>query len=445
MKITIVGAGRVGVHLAKYFADEQQDVFLIDRQESHLSLLESDFNLRTFVGEPTDLFTLKEAGADIADVFVAVTANTAENLVSCAMAKSMGARKTIARVDRFSYIDSFSKDVMKQMGVDHVVFPDSLAADSVVEALVHPWTKGWTEFENGSIVQIAVRVEQDSPIAGMYLKDLSEESHIMHISAVRRKHLTLIPRGDHCILPNDTLYITALPHAIEKVKKMLGVKPFEIRNVILMGGSAVSELTVKLSNRRFSYVIIEKNQSRCRELIKSVPESEIICGDASEQDVLEEAGIKECDAFVALTDITEGNILSCLTAKDLGVKNVIAEIEKEQLISKAETFFIDSIINKPVITANAIFQIILDSNVDSSKCFTLPDAEVGRMQINANSFLTKDKVMNLRLPHELTFAAMIREGRGEMVTGATQFREGDIVIVFCTNGALKKVEKLFRK
>ena len=212
-----------------------------------------------------------------------------------------------------------------------------------------------------------------------------------------------------------------------------------------MGGSAVSELTTTLCDKKLSFVIVEKNRERCLELTRDCPDCEIICGDASEYDVLEEAGIGKCDAFVALTDNTEANILSCLTATDLGVRKNIAEVEKEQLMPKAESFLIGSIFNKPILTANAIFQIILDSNVDSSKCFALPDAEVGRLQVKANSFLTKDSVMNLKLPREVTFAGMIRGDEGMMVTGTTRFEEGDTVIVFCMAGSLKKVEKLFGK
>lgn len=445
MKITIVGAGRVGVHLAKYFSDEQQDVFLVDNDPVHLRILESDFNLRTFLGEPTDFNILREANAEKADIFVAVTANTSENLVACAMAKSMGARKTIARVDKFNFIDASNEEVVRRMGVDHVVFPDFLSAEAVIGSLTHAWCRGWSEFEDGSIILVAVTVNDSSPIAGLQLKDLYSESRVLHISALRRNHKTIIPRGDDKIENGDILYITAIPAAIGKIRDIMGVSSIEIRKVILMGGSMVSELAVGLSGRKFSYVIIEKNIERCRELTERCPDCDIICGDASEYDVLEEAGINKCDAFIALTDNTESNILSCLTARDVGVHKIIAEVEKEQLIPKAESFQLDAIINKPMITANAIFQLILDADVDSSKCFALADAEVGRLQVRPGSFLTKDCVKDLRLPHELTFAGMVRDGRGEMVTGITKFMPGDTVIVFCLPGALKKVEKLFGK
>ena len=445
MKITIVGAGRVGLHLSKYFADEQQDVFLVDSDPKHLTILESDFNLRTYCGEPTDFETLRDANSENADIFVAVTANAAENIVACSMAKSMGAKRTIARVDRYNYILPSNAPVVKRMGVDHVVFPDFLAAQSIISSLEHAWSKDWSEFERGAIIMVAVDVNERSKIQGYRLRDLFSENRSLHISALRRNHRTIIPHGDDMILSGDTLYITLTATGLDKVMDLINVEPHTVRNIILMGGSTVAELIARTAHRKFSCTIIEKDNEKCRRLMVSCPDSEIICGDGSELDVLEEAGICKCDAFVALTDNTESNILSCMTAEDLGVRKNIAEVEKEQLIEKAESFRVDTIINKPIITANAIFQLILDADVDSSKCFILPDAEVARITVKDDSFLTKGKVKDLKLPAELTLAGLIREGEGEMVTGTTQFAPGDTAIVFCMAGALKRVEKLFGK
>ncbi|MCH5239987.1 MAG: Trk system potassium transporter TrkA [Muribaculaceae bacterium] len=445
MNITIVGAGRVGVHLAKYFSDEHQDVFLVDSDRNHLSVLESDFNLKTFQGQPIDFRTLREANTENADIFVAVTADTATNLVTCALAKSMGAKKTIARVDKYDFIEKINSPVIKNMGVDHVVYPDYLSALSVISALEHSWSYGWNDFNDGLIVMVAVTVDEDSPIVGFKLKDMYKESRNMHISALRRGSKTIIPHGEDYIVAGDVLYITTVQQGIEKVKTVTGKNDSVIKKVILMGGSKVAELTTRIAGKRYSFVIVEKNIERCRELTESCPEAEIIFGDGSDEDVLEEAGINNCDAFVALSDSSESNILGCLTANDKGVKRTVAEVEKEQFIPKAESFNIGAIINKPIITANSIFQIILDSDYSSSKCFAMKDAEVARMEIKEGSSLTKMPVKDLRLPKELSFAGLIRDGKGEIVTGNTVFQAGDNVIVFCLNGSLNKMEKFFRK
>lgn len=445
MNITIVGAGRVGIHLAKYFSEEHQDVFLIDNDRTHLSVLESDFNLRTFYGEPIDFKTLREANTEKADIFVAVTSDTATNLVTCAMAKSMGAKKTIARVDKYDFLEKTNAGVIGEMGVDHIVYPDYLAALSVISSLDHPWSYGWNDFNDGAIVMVAVTVTENSPICGLLLKDMYKDNRTMHISALKRGSKIIIPHGEDKIEQNDILYITTIPEGLEKVRALTGKEEKPIRNVILMGGSNVAELLVKLAGKRFSFVIVDKNLGRCRKIAENCGDAEVIYGDGSEQDVLEEAGLNNCDAFVALSDSSESNILGCLTALDSGVTRTVAEVEKEQYIAKAEAFHIGAIVNKPIITANSIFQIILDSDQSSSKCFAMKDAEVAKMEIREGSSLTKQSVKELKLPKELTFAGLIRNGEGEIVTGNTVFQPGDSVIVFCLNGSLDKVERLFKK
>lgn len=445
MNITIIGAGRVGVHLAKYFSDEHQDVFLVDNNRNNLTNLESDFNLRTFQGHPLDFKTLRDANTDNADIFVAVTASTADNLVACALAKSMGAKKTIARVDKYDFLHSSNFNVVKNMGVDHVVYPDYLAALSVISALENPWCNDWKDFGNGAIIMTAVTVTEASPIVGHFLKDMYPESRTMHISALKRNFKTIIPRGDDKIMANDILYITTIPEGLEKVMYITGRNTSRINKVILMGGSSTAEITANLAAGKFDFTIVEKDIVRCRKLTETCPECEIIYGDGSEEDVIEEAGVGRCDAFVTLTDSSESNILGCLTAQERGVTRTIAEIEKEQFIAKAEAFSIGAIINKPIITANAIFQLILDNDPTSSKCFAMKDADVASIEINPDSKLTKRPVKELSLPRELTFAGMIRDGQGSIVTGDTMFRPGDNVIVFCLSGSLNKVEKLFGK
>ena len=445
MNITIVGAGRVGLHLAKYFADEHQDVFLVDNNRDNLSVLESDFNLHTSVGEPIDIKTLRDANAENADIFVAVTADTATNLVTCALAKSMGAKKTIARVDKYDFLEDTNSSVVCNMGVDHVVYPDYLAAQSILSALDHSWSYGWNEFDNGTIVMVAVKVNENAPISGCKLKDMYKQSRNMHISALKRHSSTIIPHGEDYIQPNDILYITTVPEGVEKAMEITGKTNLPIKKVVIMGGSTVAQIVANLASKRYSFVIVEKNIERCRKLTELCQDADIICGDGSELDVLEEAGINNCDAFIALSDSSESNILGCLTAQDIGVKRTVAEIEKENYIAKGETFNIGAIINKPIITANSIFQIILDSDQSSSKCFAMTDAEVAKMEIRGHSSLTKNPVKDLKLPKDLNFAGLIRDGKGEIVTGNTVFQPGDSVIVFCLNGSLEKVEKLFRK
>lgn len=444
MRITIAGAGRVGTHLAKYLSGEHQDITVVDEDPAKLAALDSDFNLLTVEGNPMSFSALREANAAKADLFIAVTPVSAENIVACATAHSMGAKRTVARVDRYDYIDRANAEVMRRMGVDTAVFPEFLAGKRILSALEHSWSSEWYEFYRGEIIMVGVRVDTDAPIVGHELKDYISEKGF-HVSAVRRNHASLIPRGDFRAEAGDMLFITTTRCNIGQVREEAGKVDHPVRKVIIAGGNLMAELTARHGASRFSFTIIEKDPERCRQLARSCPHAAVVCGDAGDNDVLLEAGFATADAFVALSDGAAGTIIACITASEGGVTKTIAEIEREQYIPKAEAFGIGTIINKQLIASNTIFQLMIDADSSSSKCLALPDADVARMTVRKDSFLTSAPVKDLRLPPELTFAGMIRGGKGFLVVGGTRFEPGDQVLVFCLSGALHKVEKLFNR
>lgn len=457
MRITIAGAGKVGTHLAKYLSSESQDIYVIDAERDNLSALDLDFNLMTVEGNPTDFSVLRRGRADSADMFIAVTPVTSDNLVACSMAKSMGARLTVARVDRSDYFEDRNRIVLEGMGVDRVIFPEMLASLVILDALRHPWTRVWHQFPDADIVMLAVRIGNGAPVAGKRLRDLADMSGLMHVSAVRRHpdHKgwndrktfrtvnTVIPRGDTLVEEGDVLYVTTLKKGIPKVMELCGKHSSGIRKVLVSGSGKLARTLVTLGKDDFSYTIIEPDPDMCRELTRRCPHCRIINGDTADDSALAEAGLLSANAFLALSDSDESNIVCSLTAIEAGVGKQIAEIERLELISRAEMLGIDTIINKQTITTNAIFQLMLDADASTSRCLPLDDAEVGRLTVSAGSVLTQGAVKDLDLPPELTLAGLIRNGNGALVTGSTRLLPGDNVIVFCLGGALHKVEKLF--
>ena len=194
---------------------------------------------------------------------------------------------------------------------------------------------------------------------------------------------------------------------------------------------------------KFKMKIIEADIDVCRRLPELCPDVEIVHGDARNIDVLVDEGIDETDAFIALSDSSEANILACLTAKELEVKKTIAEVENMHFISQAENLNIGTIINKKLLASSKIFQLLLDSDASTSRCLALADAEVAEIEARPGSKITKAPVKDLRLAREMTIAGLVREGKGMLVTGNTVIRPGDFVVVFCLSGMLHKVEKLF--
>jgi len=443
MKITIVGAGLIGTHLAQYLSGEQMDIYIIDKDASKLTMLDSEYNLMTIVGDGTEFDILHHAEVEKCDLLIAVTDVTERNIVICGIAKSMGARMTVARVDRSDYIESKSETVLGTMGVDKVIFPEYLLAKGIIESLKHPWTRSWYEFNNGRMILMGIRLVENTPLCGKFLRDLSPDQRFFHVVALRRHFTTLIPTGDCQLLPNDILYVTTTASKQEELAQITGKQVFEIKHVLIAGGGKTVEMILNSAPKSFKITVIEKDPSRAQELIQHCPGREIIVGEASEPNVLEEAGLSTADAFVSLTDSSEGNILSCLVAKDMGIKKTVAHIAHPNLFNMGESFNIGTIINKQRLMANTIFQLMIDSGSLSSKCLVLPDADMLRLEIKEGSKITRAAVKDLKLPREISFAGLIREGQSELVTGKTEFRVGDHVLVVCLKGGMKKAQQLF--
>ncbi|MCM1021520.1 MAG: Trk system potassium transporter TrkA [Muribaculum sp.] len=444
MKIVIAGAGEVGSHLARLLSREKQDVLLIDSNSERLAVLDSDNNMMTVKGRPISFDTLRRAGTSQCDLFIAVTPDETQNILACSIAKSIGAKKTLARIDNYEFLNKDNGDYFTRLGVNALVYPEYLAAHEIITALHRNWVRHWFEIHDGKLIIVGVKVRDNARIIGMHLKEFAMVEHNFHVAAIKRRHETIIPRGDDRILPNDILYFATTHEFVNELIDLCGKKQHRIRRVLVMGGSRIALCLSALAGNEFKIKLIESDLSKCRLLPESCPECEIIYGDARDIDTLRDEGIADTDAFIALSDSSETNILTCLTAKELGVNKTIAEVEDLQFISEAENLNIGTIINKKLIASSSIFQLLLDADTGSSKCLALADAEVAEIEIKPKSKVTRGPVRSLDLPYGMTIAGMIRDGEGMLVTGNTTLMPGDHVVVFCLGGALHKIEKLFK-
>lgn len=443
MNIVIAGCGEVGSHLAKLLASEDQDIILVDDDSERLARLDANYNLMTVLGKPTSFASLKEAGAGSSDLFIAVTPYESNNILACSIAKKLGAQRTVARIDTYEFLDPRNERYVKSMGVDSVIYPEYVAAEEIITALNRNWIRNWFELHNGRIILAGVKIRAGAPIEGMKLRDFASANRNFHVAAIKRNHETIIPRGDDAITPGDIVYFTTTHDHIDDLIVIAGKSAFKIRKVFIMGGSKMAVRLVNLAGDRFKFTIIEENIDVCRQLPAKCPDCEIIHGDGRDSELLQDIGIGDADAFVALTGSSEANILTCLTAKELGVRKTVANVESIQLISQAENLNIGTVVNKKLLASSSIFQLLLDADSSTSKCLALADAEVAELVVKPGSKLTKAPVKDLKLPRDLTLAGLIRGDEGRLITGMTQLVAGDHVLVFCLGGAIHKVEKLF--
>ena len=444
MKIVIAGAGDVGTHLAKLLSREEQDVILIDSDPAPLAIIDANYNLLTQRGKPASFTTMRKAGVDECDLFIAVTPDEDKNLLSCSMAKTLGARKTVARIDNYEFLRDQHRTYFNDLGIDALVYPEFLAAKEIVNSLRRNWVRNWFEIHGGKLVIVGVKIRDNARIVGMQLKQFAMVEHNFHVAAIRRKNETLIPRGDDHILSGDILYFSTTPSHLQELVELCGKVEHNIKKVLVMGGSRIAVCLAMIASDEFKIKLIETDKEKCYRLPEKCPDIEIIHGDARDVDILQEEGIGDTDAFVALSDSSEANILACLTAKEFGIKKSIAEVEDIQFIPTAENLNIGTVINKKLIASSRIFQILLDADETSSKCLALTDAEVAEIEVRPNSRITRGPVYTLQLPHDMTIAGLIRNGAGMAVKGDTTILPGDSVVVFCLSGALHKVERLFK-
>ncbi|MCH5328229.1 MAG: Trk system potassium transporter TrkA [Coprobacter sp.] len=443
MKIIIAGAGEVGTHLAKLLSREDQDIILVDSDVEKLQWIDANYNLMTVVGSPTSFKSLKQAGVNRADLFIAVTPFESRNITACMIASSLGAAKTVARIDNYEYMLPENQTFFKKMGVDVLIYPEMLAAQEIVTALKRTWVRNWFELGNGELILIGTKLDEQAHILNRKLADLTREHNYYHIAAIKRKNETIIPRGNDIIQADDIVYFTTTPEHIQDIRQLTGKSETEVRKVMIMGGSRIAIRLADIAPEYLKIKLIEEDKSKSYKLVEKMNGAVIIQGDGRDIELLKEEGITDIDAFIALTDSSETNILSCLTANGLGVTKTIAEVENLSFITVAEGLNIGLVINKKLLAASRIYQLLLDEDDTNVKCLSLADAEVAELVAKEGSKITKEKVKDLSLPKDLTIGGMIRDGKGVIVNGNTQIQPNDRILVFCLDTAIRKIEKLF--
>ncbi|MCD6347317.1 MAG: Trk system potassium transporter TrkA [Bacteroidales bacterium] len=446
MKIIIAGAGEVGTYLAKMLSIENHEIVVIDTDIERLNSLDSHLEVMTLQGSSASIETLKEAGVCKADLFLSVAPTEELNITSGILSKKLGARKTIARIDSPEYLKSANKELIKSMGIDSLIYPEQLAAKEVVGLLNQTGTTEVVDFSSGKLMLVVVRLGENAPIVNHTLLEAAELNSDLNYRAVAitRDGNTIVPRGSDIFKVNDVVYVITSQAGIPKLMRFSGKQNIHIRNIMIVGGSRIGAQIAKVLQHRSNIKLIEIERTRSFKLADELDKTMVIRGDGSEFDLLIEEGIKEMDAFIAVTGNSETNILTCLLAKKLGVKKTIAEVENIEYIGLAENIGIDSIINKKFIAASHIFGFTMNAQISSVKCLTGTDAEVLEISPNEGSRITKAPLSELDFPEEAIVGGVVRGKSGFIASGDTHIRSTDKVIVFTLPSVIAKVEGFFK-
>jgi len=446
MKIIICGAFDIGIHLAKMLSTNHEDIILIDDNEERLALIGSSFDLLTINASPTSVKALRNAGADLADLFVAVTPDECLNITACVLAKAIGAKKTVAKINNNEYIEQDLKGLLNKLGIDSVIYPELLAAKDISNSLEMSWVRQRLDIHDGALVMLTIKLRETCEILNNPLKNLCGPDDPYHVVAIKRQNETIIPGGNDELKLYDLVFFMTTPEYIPYIRKIVGKEYYvDVQNVFVMGGGNTAVCAVNSLPSYLNVKLFEINEKRCEELndLLDSDRTLIINGDGRDIQLLTEEGIKQAQAFVSLTDNAETNILACLTAKRLGVRKTIAMVEHVDYVNIAESLDIGTIINKKSIAASHIYQMMLDDNVNNMRFINSVNADVAELIPKENSKVTKRPMKDLGLPKGITFGGLVRNNKGLLISGDTQIQSGDIVMVFCQDHKMKLVEKYF--
>ncbi|MDG1452398.1 MAG: Trk system potassium transporter TrkA [Polaribacter sp.] len=447
MKIIIAGAGDVGFHLAKLLSYESQDTYIIDFDGEKLEYLNSHLDIITKKGDATSIKLLKEIGVDSADLLIAVTDSQNTNFTISVIGKSLGAKKTIARIDNSEFLNECEVD-FKKFGLDFMISPQELAANEIKMLLDQSSFNDTVAFESGVFNVMGTLLTHNSPIIDLTVKEASHSFPSIDFTtiAIKRQGVsqTIIPRGDTRYELEDQVYFCVPNYSMKDLYPILGKKQFNIKNVMILGGSSIGQKTARnLCKNNFKVKLIEINREKAGLLAEELSDTLVISGDGRDLELLEEENIRETDAFIAVTGNSETNIMSCLVAKSKGVKKTIALVENMDYIDISQTIGIESLINKKLIAASNIFRHIRKGEILALANLHNIDAEVFEFEVKQGAKVTEHPIKELRFPREAVFGGIIRNKKAIMASGDMQIQTGDKVIVFCLPEAIHTVERLF--
>lgn len=445
MNIIIAGDGEVGFHLAKMLSGENHNITVVDPHQELLKMIESHTDLLTITGDSSSISVLEQANVKKADLLISVVHDEKINITTCAIGKKLGARRTIARINNVEYLTNENRELMRSIGIDSMVCPERIASKEIVKLIKQPAATEIYDFTDNKLSLILLRLDEKAPVLNKTLNQIASENAKLDFRAVaiHRNQKTIIPKGDDMFKNGDLAYVITKPNAIDSLMKLGGKETIDIRNVMIVGGGRIGRKTAQLLEREMNVKLIELDKDRAFNLIDQLEKTLIINADARDIELLEDEGIRNMDAFIAVTNDYETNILTCLLAQRYGVKRVIPLVENIDYISISQSIGIDTVINKKLITASYIAAFTMDAEVRSSKYLSGVDAEVLEIMVKPGSVATKKPIRQLDCPSGSIIGGIVRGNQSYIAIGDFQIKEGDHVVVFALPETISRVQDLF--
>ncbi|MCI5113222.1 MAG: Trk system potassium transporter TrkA [Candidatus Electrothrix sp. AW1] len=453
----ILGLGGIGYHLATRLLDEEYSVTVIEADQDLVRYADDNLDARIINGSAMSIDCWQEAGADQMDYMIAVTDNDAVNMMTCMIADKFGIACKIARVRSLDFGHKDSLLQGEDLKIDLFIHPEELAAQEIARLLKRTAGDEIIDIALGEMQVLAARIHDDSPLANKTLIEIatSYNEFPFRVVAISRGITTIIPGGHHEILPHDQILVMANKDDLPRLIELTGLQQQRRNRIMILGGGLVGCRLAELLGKDIHVRLIEQNEQRATELSSLLPSTEILHGDGSDKNVLEEAGLPDMDTFIATTGQNETNIMSCLLAKQLmepetetslrNLKKTICMVNNKDYMVLASTSGSDIVLNKKILAGNEILTYISRSELLSVMHMHGFDAEVVDLIAAPDAPITRKPLgkLDASFAGHIIIGSVFHSGSWHTAVGSTHIQEGYRAIVICNSDYLKEVRKMF--
>lgn len=449
MKIVVIGDGKVGRAIVEHTCQEGHEVVVIDKNADVVEEIVNQYDVMGICGNGASYEIQNEAGVDKADLVVAATSSDETNVLSCMVAKKLGAKSTIARVRSYEYNNQINL-MKRDFGITMTINPEKEAALEIMKIVNFPEAIRVDTFAKGNVDLVELYIPENSPLIGQTLASIHQKYQVkVLVCAVQRNEEVFIPTGSFTFQAKDKIHITASRSSVKQFLNKLGLIESKIKNVMIIGGGKIAVyLGNELLKSKYQVKIIEKDYERCLELSQLLPNATIIHGNGSDQRILTEEGLNDSDAIICLTGIDEENIIISMYAYKQNVHKIITKINKTSLIGLMESISMVSTISPKEITASRTVSYIRATNNSRGNnvitLYKLVNNQVEALEFKANE---KSKALNiclkdLKLKKKILIAGIIRDGEVIIPSGENMIKANDSVIVVTTNPYLDELDDI---
>jgi len=448
MRAIVIGAGEVGFDVAKLLVGGNHDVVVIDIEQDALDHVSERLDVMALHGNATSTKILREAGIDQAKILIAVTAVDEVNIIACMLADRIGVETTVARIRSSDLSGSESVLNMSDFGITIAIHPDESAAAEVCRLIRRAGASDILPLADGRLNLVGIRLDRACPVLGRTVREIAAEHPEVsfRFMAITRGIRTILPHGEVTLQRNDQLFLLTYPKSIPPILQILGKSEQRIEHIMILGGTPIGAMVARElgAQKNIQIKLVEPDRERAEELAERLRNVLVINGETTDIDLLVTEGLSDMDAFVAVTDDEESNLVTCLLAKHLQIRKTVALLSKGAYIPISQSIGLDAAVNKKLSVSREIMRYLRGKHVLSVATVHGMDAEILEIEAEPRSPITRDELRNLDVKSGILIGAVMHGKHVEIATGETAVVSGDRVYVFVQSSLIEEAERLFK-